>query len=610
MKRAVALIWRVLCLTALLAVTRAPAEAQRQGTTFQPVTQAMLNEPDPEDWIMWRGGYRNWGYSALDEIDQENVRELALAWSFSLSPGGLGSGGMQVEPTVYDGVMYLRHPDERYTAHEATTGDVIWEYYRPLADGMFGSDGRAPGGITVHRGRGVFLFGDKLISHSTDGMLFALDPRTGSLLWESEMVDFAGGQQPSGAPVGFNGVIAVPYNCTAWSAPGPCHMSSYDAETGQLMWRWFTSPTRDDPMHETWGTDPQVYPLESRRNMSPWVTPAVDTERGLFIFGIGSSAPQQPDLAGTDGEWPDRLYHGSTVALDYQTGEIVWWAQHHTDMWNNDAVYDHLLVDSSLDPNPPDALGVNPDVTPGESRDLVIGSFAKDAIFYAYDRSDGAFIYARPTAYQNVIEGYDGITGAYVTNPEAVMSADMDREVTICRENRQVPQGAYSPLSNAYYVPAYNGRCSVNTVTSLTPTLETGYNTSTVQSVPSPIPHLGQPEAIDVSTGQTLWRLELEAPLYGMLTTGGGLLFAGDTNRRFYALDQWTGEVLWETILAGVADMAPISYAVDGKQYVAVFAPGGTIGASGHVRQLGITTATGRGSEGHTLFVFALPEAR
>ena len=94
-------------------------------------------------------------------------------------------------------------------------------------------------------------------------------------------------------------------------------MSSYDAETGQLMWRWFTSPTRDDPMHETWGTDPQVYPLESRRNMSPWVTPAVDTERGLFIFGIGASAPQQPDLAGTDGEWPDRLYHGSTVALDY-----------------------------------------------------------------------------------------------------------------------------------------------------------------------------------------------------------------------------------------------------------------------------------------------------
>ena len=148
----------------------------------------------------------------------------------------------------------------------------------------------------------------------------------------------------------------------------------------------------------------------------------------------------------------------------------------------------------------------------------MIGSFAKDAIFYAYDRSDGAFIYARPTAYQNVIEGYDGITGAYVTNPEAVMSADMDREVTICRENRQVPQGAYSPLSNAYYVPAYNGRCLVNTVTSLTPTIETGYNTSTVQSVPSPISHLGQPEAIDVSTGQTLWRLELEAPLYGMLT--------------------------------------------------------------------------------------------
>ncbi len=156
-------------------------------------------------------------------------------------------------------------------------------------------------------------------------------------------------------------------------------------------------------------------------------------------------------------------------------------------------------------------------------------------------------------------------------------------------------------------MPAYNGRCSVITVTSLTPTLETGYNTSTVRTEPSPAAPLGQPEAIDVATGETLWRLELEAPLYGMLTTGGGLLFAGDTRRRFYGIDQWSGEVLWETILGGISDMAPISYAVDGRQYVAVFAPGGTIGASGHARELGVRVPTGRGPEGHTLYVFALP---
>jgi alcohol dehydrogenase (cytochrome c) len=580
------------------------APAGNSQTPFRPLTQAMLNDPDPADWVMWRGGYANWGYSPLDQITADNVNELRLAWSWAFAPAGPGSTGMQVEPIVYDGVMYLRHANERYSAHDATTGDVIWEYSRPIPEEI--TSGEAV--FTVHRGRGVFLFEDRLIGHSTDGMLFALDPRTGELVWETEMTDFRDGQQPSGAPVVFNGAIAVPYNCTAWSAPGPCHMSAYDVESGEVLWRWYTSPTRDDATHDSWGADPQVYPLESRRNMSPWQTPAVDTERGLFIFGLGSSAPQQPELAGTDGLWPDRLYNGSTVALEARTGELVWWAQHHTDMWNNDATYDRILVDSPVTPDPPDALGVNPDIRPGEMRELVIGSFSKDAIFYAYDRSDGEFLYARPTAYQNVIQGYDGRTGAFITNPDAVMTADADRERTICRENRQIPQGAYSPLTNAYYVPAFNGRCSVIRVTTLSPSLETGYNTSTVRYLPNPVSHLGQPEAIDVSTGKTLWRLDREAPLYGMLTTGGGLLFAADTNRRFYALDQWTGEIVWRTILNGVSDMAPITYSVDGRQYIAVISPGGTVGSASHVGQLRARVPIGQRNVGHTLFVFALPE--
>ena len=359
-------------------------------------------------------------------------------------------------------------------------------------------------------------------------------------------------------------------------------------------------------MHNTWGDDPQVYPLEQRRNMSPWMTPAVDKERGLFIFGIGSSAPQQPELAGTNGEYPDRLYQGSTVALDHRTGELVWWAQHHSDMWNDDAVYDRILVDIPVNPEPPDALGVNPNIDPTETRELVIGSFSKDAIFYAYDRSDGEFLYARPTAYQNIIASYNGTTGAYMIEPDAIMTADVDHEATICRENRQIPQGAYSPLTNAYYVPAFNGPCSVMKLNSLEPSIDTGYNTSYIATVPSPASHLGQPEAIDVTTGKSLWRLELETPLYGMLTTGGGLLFAADTNRRFHAIDQWTGEMLWQTILNGASDMAPISYAVDGKQFVAVFAPSGTQAAAQHAGQLGLSALTGVSNIGHTLFVFAL----
>ena len=583
--------------------------AQNRGP-FRPITQAMLDDPNPDNWMMWRGGYRGWGYSPLDQISSDNVGGLQLAWAFQIAPGKPGSRGMQGEPLVYDGVMYIRHHNERYTAHEATTGDVIWEYDRPLLEEVMGWDvsTRPLWGFTPHRGRGMALYGDKLISHSTDGMLFALELRTGILLWENRMTDLYRGQQPSGAPVVVDGIVAMGYDCSADSSLDPCHASGYDAETGELMWRWYTSPPTGDPMHYTWGDDPQVYPFATRENMSPWMTPAIDRERELLIFGVGSSAPQQPELAGTDGEWPDRLYQGSTVALDYRTGELMWWAQHHTDMWNNDSVFDRILVDSPMAPDPAGALGVNPDITPGEERDLVVGSFSKDGIFYAYDRSDGTFLYARPTGYQNIIESYDGRTGAYTTSPGAVVTADPNREAMVCKDSRTVPQGAYSPLTNAYYIGAWNGGCSITRVQSVPATLADGYNTATIGRTPNPIPHLGQPEAIDISTGETLWRLDREAPMYGMLTTGGGLVFTADTHRRFYALDQWTGEVLWQTILGGVSDMAPITYSVDGRQYVAVIGPGGTTGSMSHVGRLNARSPVGARGVGHTMYVFALPE--
>ena len=144
---------------------------------FQPISQESLNNPEAEDWLMWRGGYENWGYSPLAQINRENVDQLRLAWSWEFAPAAPGSTGMQIEPTVYDGIMYIRHADEKYSAHDAATGDLIWQYSRPLAAAVSGFETR----LTVHRGRGVFIYEDKLISHSTDGMLFALNPANGRL---------------------------------------------------------------------------------------------------------------------------------------------------------------------------------------------------------------------------------------------------------------------------------------------------------------------------------------------------------------------------------------------------------------------------------------------
>ena len=201
-------------------------------SAFRPITQAMLTDPDPADWLMWRGGYKGWGYSPLDQINPDNVNELRLVWSFQFAPGKPGSRGMQGEPLVYDGVMYVRHHNERYTAHDATNGDVIWGYDRQLPEEVMGwdVDTRPMWGFTPHRGRGMVLYGDKLIGHSTDGMLFALDAWRGDLLWETRMTDLYRGQQPSGAPVVFDGMVILGYDCSADSSLDPCHTSAYDAE--------------------------------------------------------------------------------------------------------------------------------------------------------------------------------------------------------------------------------------------------------------------------------------------------------------------------------------------------------------------------------------------
>ena len=543
--------------------------------------------------------YNGWGYSPLDQIDRDTVSDLRVVWSYALEPY---RGGLQTEPLVYDGVIYLRHPTELLAAHDATTGDLLWEYRRSLAPEVEGLRG-----ITLHRGRGLALYEDKLINFSTDGFLYAIDASSGELVWETRMFDVLETRhQASGAPIVFEGVVAVPVNCTNNASTATCHLSAYDADTGRRLWRWYTSPGPTDPNYDTWGSGPQRYPLEARMNTSAWMTPAVDPERGLFILGIGSSAPMQPELVGSDGEWPDRLYHGSTVALDHRSGDVVWWAQHQSDMHNNDSVFDRILVDVPVTPYETEApwLGRAPGLEPAETRSLVVGSFSKDGIFYAYDRDDGAFVYARETAPQNVIASYDGDTGAYTMHPDTVMTLDLERVVSVCKENRMIPQGAYSPLTGAYYVPLWSGCADMRTTTQ-TPTLDEGYNLTTLRSYVNPeSPTFGRPEAIEVSTGKTLWRLDREAPLYGMLTTAGGLVFAADTTRRFYALDQETGEVLWETILSGLSDMAPISYAVDGRQFIAVISPGGTNVARSHLGRLGLRAPT----TAQTLFVFALPQ--
>ena len=572
---------------AVTIVTGVPSQAQVER--FTPVTDAMLQNPAPEDWLMWRRTLDSWGYSPLDQVTRENVADLRMVWTRALA-----SGRQEGTPLVYNGVMYMPQSSDVIEAIDAVTGDLIWAHRRDLPDDVY----EYVGG-NARNNRNIAIYDRFIINTSDDDYVFGLDAATGEIAWETQIFDYQ--ITPAGhssGPIIADGKAISGRSCRPQGGPDSCVILAHDARTGEELWRRHTIPKPGEPGDETWGG----VPWEERLHVGTWMPASYDPELRLIYQGTSVTSPAPKFmLGGVDNK---HLYHNSTLALDVDTGEIRWYYQHLNDHWDLDHPFERLLLDTAVSPNPDAVSWINPRVQLGEVRKVMTGIPGKTGVVYTLDRETGEFLWATPTIAQNVISDIDGATGAVTENSEVVFSAE-GQQVLACPDmygGKDWEAGAYSPLTNTMYFPLRN-MCQRLLATTAPNASHRIYALAVRHELAPGTEQLGAVYAISAETGETAWLYEQRAATLSLVATGGGLVFGGDANGRFRAFDQETGEVLWEINLGSPVSGFPISYAVAGRQYVAV----STGGAATTPSFLQLTPEL-RPSNGNNLFVFALPE--
>ena len=572
----------MLALAALVLVTALAVRAQEKSRRFVPVTDAMLQKPDPANWMMWRRTLDSWGYSPLNQVNRGNVSQLKLVWTRGMAPGS----SQESTPLVYDGVMYLPHSGDYIQALDAKTGDLIWDYQRKLLN-----EARRD------RNRNIAIYGNLIIDTSMDNYVYALDAQTGKLAWETQILDPKKPANASSGPIIANGKIIAGRQCQPGATYEGCIMTAHDAKTGKELWRTSTIPKPGEPGDETWGG----VPMEQRWHIGTWMVPSYDPELNLIYFGTSVTIPAPKFILG--GNNNKHLYHNSTLALNADTGKIVWYYQHIVDHWDLDHPFERMLVDTAVAPSARDVMWINPKIKPGERRKVITGIPGKTGVVYTLDRKTGEFLWARPTVYQNVISAIDGNTGEVTVNGEVTFNA-INQSRVVCPGStggKNWPAGAYSPLTNMMYFPLQN-LCNTATTTTDQRDPSKVYGISMVQQLAPGSDKVGTVWAISVETGQAMWKYEQRAGTLSLVSTGGGLVFGGDDNGRFRAFDDKTGKVLWETNLGSPVSGFPVTFGVGGKQYVAV-STGTSLVSSSALR----LTPELRPGNAANVFVFALP---
>ncbi len=294
-------------------VLAAPAVAQEPPpVAFTPVTDAMLEDPAPADWLTWRRTPNGWGYSPLDEVTRDNVGDLRLVWTRALT-----AGSQEGTPLAYDGVLYMPNPGDVIQAIDAVTGDLRWEYRRDSPDDVE----EFVGNLTTNRN--IAIYGRHIIDTSVDNHVFALDAATGELAWENPILDYRKNPaRHSSGPIIAGGKVVSGRSCMPRGGPDACVITAHDATTGEEVWRRRTVPAPGEPGDETWGG----IPFEERVHVGSWMAPSYDPALGLVYIGTSVTSPAPKFLLG--GVENKHLYHNSTLALDVETGEIRWYYQH------------------------------------------------------------------------------------------------------------------------------------------------------------------------------------------------------------------------------------------------------------------------------------------
>lgn len=545
-----------------------------QVDKFAPVTDAMLQHPDPADWLNWRRTLDGWGHSPLNQITTGNAHRLQLVWSWAL-----GQGSQQTTPLVYDGVMYIANPGEIVQALDAATGELLWEYRRdaPPPGDSFG--GPPPG--RAHRN--IAIYQDKIYLNTGDAHVVAIDARTGKMVWDTDVGGGAGFQYSSGSIVADGKVVSGLTGCGRYR-DDTCYIVALDARSGRRLWRTSTIARPGERGGDTWGD----LPLMFRAGGDAWIPGSYDPRTRTLFFGTAQAKPWARAARGTDG---DALYTNSTLALDPDTGELKWFYQHLPgETLDMDEVFERILIDYD-----------------GKRS---VFSMGKIAVLWELDLETGRFRSAKDLGYQTVAD-IDPATGK-VTYREGTIP-ELGKPIFWCPSTSGFKSWramSYHPGTGALYIPIIL-TCETG-VFGPVDKREGGGGTGPVRRTnhfhPASRDRLGEFLAMSIRTGEILWRHRFRTPITSAaLTTAGSVAIAGDWDRHLYVFDTADGDVLWETRLPTSVQGFPISYGVGGKQYLAV--PTGTGGGSWtNLIPAELTPEKRRPVAGNGIYVFAVPD--
>ena len=498
-----------------------------------PVTDEMLLHPSPDDWIHWGGTFDMHNFSRLTQINKDNVSGLKPAWRVRLRDGRNNPA-----PLVHRGVMFVYAVPDTLVAMDATNGDVLWRYAHE-------SDAR------VNNHMGVALHDDHVYVPTSDMHVVALQAKTGKVIWEHAIAREHPSFELRSAPL----VVKDKVIQAVMGIHGPKggFVVGLDINTGDEVWRFNVIPRPGGPGDNTWND----IPLEKRNGGSMWCQGSYDPDLNLVYYGTAPTYDTKPLVYPIDkeGVTNEALFTNCTLALNPDTGELVWYFQHLVnDQWDLDWVFERQIMELPVD---------------GETRKVVM-TIGKLGILDALDAATGEFLFSMDMGVQNVVASIDPKTGEKILNPYAAVP-DSTKEVFIASNNdgaRCWPSLSYNPITKRLYVPLSKGGMLVGTE---------GYKlvTTDVRMQTQPFPdsdgHMGHLQAVDLAGREFDWRHQQSPPMISsLMATAGGVVFGGDVNRSFMAFDDTTGEVLLKIELDDLPSSNIVSYSVEGKQYVAV----------------------------------------
>lgn len=507
----------------------------------RPVSSAMLKDPAPGDWLHWGRTYDGQNFSPLTRIDRRNVTSLKPAWRHPIQ-----SGPSMPTPLVHDGVMFLQTTPDTVLALDATTGAVLWRRaYKP----------RGPSSQKM----GLSLSGGRLFVPTSDLHVIALDARTGEPVWDHDITV----SPPAKGKMGFNLRSAplvigdkVIQAVTGSAAPGGNFIVGLDIATGRELWRFHTIARPGEPGGETWNG----LPLEKRSGGSVWHQGTYDQGLNLVYFGVGQTYDTGPLLkpSGVPGTTSEALFTDSTVALNPDSGKLVWHYQHlANDQWDLDWAFERQLATIKVG---------------GRPRRVVM-NIGKMGILDALDAATGAYLFSIDAGTQNVISAIDPKTGAKTIDPQRW--PDKTKSTLICPSAsgaRSWPWTSINPRTEQLYLPVTQWCLTFGLPTGGFSLLSSGVGLGPADHPAAAASgKMGTLQAMDLKGRKLGWRQDLVAPIStSVLATAGGLLFTGDLDPALTALDDRDGKVLWRAPLDNYPSSNVITYSVGGTQYVAV----------------------------------------